>query len=88
MLLNIVRWIISFQSQLRQAQRELEELRVTNGSLGERIEILSAHSSSPGPRSLLHEMECDDATSESELILHSDNSSEQLDGVSCMQGGP
>ncbi|XP_023716725.1 bicaudal D-related protein homolog [Cryptotermes secundus] len=66
--------------QLRQAQRELEELRVTNGSLGERIEVLSAHSSSPGPRSLLHEMECDDASSESELILHSDNSSEQLDG--------
>lgn len=88
MLLNIVRWIISFQFQLRQAQRELEELRVTNGSLGERIEMLSAHSSSPGPRSLLHEMECDDTSSESELILHSDNSSEQLDGVSGMQKGP
>jgi hypothetical protein len=50
--------------------------------------MLSAHSSSPGPRSLLHEMECDDTSSESELILHSDDSSEQLDGVSCMQRAP
>lgn len=69
--------------QLRQAQRELEELRVANGSLGERIEILSAQSSSPGPRSLLHEMECDhgdDASRELERIVHSDSSSEQLDG--------
>lgn len=56
--------------QLRQAQRELEELRVANGSLDERIETLSAQSSSPGPRSLLHEMECDDdddVSRESEL---------------------
>ncbi|KDR07313.1 hypothetical protein L798_03094 [Zootermopsis nevadensis] len=67
--------------QLHQAQREIEELRATNGSLGERIEVLSAHSSSPGPRSLLQEMECDDTSSESELIPHNDSSSEQLDGV-------
>ncbi|KAJ9599610.1 hypothetical protein L9F63_009927 [Diploptera punctata] len=58
--------------QLRQAQREMEELRATNGSLGEKVEMLSAHSNSPGPRSLLHEMECDDTNSESELITHSD----------------
>jgi hypothetical protein len=77
-----MRWIIPLQFQLHQAQREVEELRATNGSLGERIEMLSAHSSSPGPRSLLHEMECDDTSSESELIPHSDSSSEQLDGVS------
>ncbi|GFG35826.1 hypothetical protein Cfor_07246 [Coptotermes formosanus] len=56
--------------QLRQAQRDLEELRVANCSLGERIETLSAQSSSPGPRSLLHEMECDDDESrESELAF-------------------
>ncbi|XP_021940797.1 bicaudal D-related protein homolog [Zootermopsis nevadensis] len=67
--------------QLHQAQREIEELRATNGSLGERIEVLSAHSSSPGPRSLLQEMECDDTSSESELIPHNDSSSEQLDGL-------
>jgi len=69
--------------QLRQAQRELEELRVANGSLGERIETLSAQSSSPGPRSLLREMECDDddVSRASELIVHSDRSSEQLDGI-------
>lgn len=82
-----MRTIISLQFQLRQAQRELEELRVANGTLGERIEILSAQSSSPGPRSLLHEMECDDdddVNSETELIVRSDCSSEQLDGVSCM----
>ena len=79
-----MRQIVSLQFQLRQAQRELEELRTANGSLGERIEMLSAHSASPGPRSLLHEMECDDdISSESELIVHSDNSSEQLDEVSC-----
>jgi len=81
-----VRLIVSLQFQLRQAQRELEELRVVNGSLGERIETLSAQSSSPGPRSLLREMECDDedVSRESELIVHSDRSSEQLDRVSCM----
>jgi hypothetical protein len=81
-----VRLIISLQFQLRQAQRELEELRVANGSLGGRIETLSAQSSSPGPRSLLREMECDDddVSRESELIVHSDSSSEQLNGVSCM----
>lgn len=81
-----MRPIVSLQFQLRQAQRELEELRVANGSLGERIETLSAQSSSPGPRSLLHEMECDDdeVSRESELNVHSDNSSEQLNGVSCM----
>lgn len=69
--------------QLRQAQRELKELRVANGSLGERIGILSAQSSSPGHRSLLHEMECDDGddvSRESERIAHSDSSSEQLNG--------
>ncbi|PSN41505.1 Bicaudal D-related protein [Blattella germanica] len=65
--------------QLRQAHREMEELRSTNGSLGERIEMLSAHSTSPGPRSLLHEMECDDTNSESDLITHSDFSSN--DGI-------
>lgn len=81
-----MRLIVSLQFQLRQAQRELEELRVANGSLGERIETLSAQSSSPGPRSLLREMECDDddVSRASELIVHSDRSSEQLDGVSCM----
>jgi hypothetical protein len=82
-----VRPIVSLQLQLRQAQRELEELRVANGSLGERIETLSTQSSSPGPRSLLHEMECDDdddVSRESELNVHSDSSSEQLNGVSCM----
>ncbi|XP_069684118.1 bicaudal D-related protein homolog [Periplaneta americana] len=67
--------------QLRQAQREVEELRATNGNLGERIEMLSAHSSSPGPRSLLHEMECDDTSSESELIPHSESNMESLDGL-------
>lgn len=68
--------------QLRQGQRELEELRVANCSLDERIETLSAQSSSPGPRSLLHEMECDDDNSrDSELVVHSYNSSEQLDGL-------
>jgi len=82
-----VRPIVSSQFQLRQAQRELKELRVANGSLGERIGILSAQSSSPGHRSLLHEMECDDGddvSRESERIAHSDSSSEQLNGVSCM----
>lgn len=86
-LLNIVRLIVSLQFQLRQAHRELEKLRVVNGSLGERIEILSAQSSSPGPRSLLHEMECDDGddvSRESERIVRSNSSSEQLVGVSCM----
>jgi len=74
--------IVSFQFQLRQAQRELEELRVANASLGERIETLSARSSSPGPRSLLHEMECDDGDDISREIERN-SSSEQLDGVSC-----
>jgi hypothetical protein len=84
MTLNVIRWAISFQFQLRQVQRELEETRVTNSSLGERIEMLSAHSSPPGPRSLLHEMECLDTSSEYELILHNDDTSKQLDGVSCI----
>ena len=78
--------IVSLQFQLRQAQRELEELRVANASLGERIETLSGQSSSPGPRSLLHEMECDDGddiSREIERIVHSNSSSERLDGVSC-----
>jgi hypothetical protein len=77
---------VSLQFQLRQAQRELEELRVANGSLGERIETLSAQSSSPDPRSLLHEMECDDDDDDEtrELLVHRDRSSQQLDGVSCM----
>lgn len=69
--------------QLRQAQRELEELRVVNGSLGERMETLSAQNSSLGPRSLLHEMECDDGNDvsrESERTARSNSSSEQLDG--------
>jgi hypothetical protein len=79
---DIMRWNIYLQFQLRQAQREVDELRAANGSLGERIEMLSAHSSSPGHRSLLHEMECDDTSSESELIPQNDSSSEQLDGVS------
>jgi hypothetical protein len=80
-----VRQILFFKFQLRQGQRELEELRVANCSLDERIETLSAQSSSPGPRSLLHEMECDDDNSrDSELVVHSHNSSEQLDGVSHM----
>ena len=82
-----MRPIISLQFQLRQAQRELEELRVVNGSLGERMETLSAQNSSLGPRSLLHEMECDDGNDvsrESERTARSNSSSEQLDGVSCM----
>lgn len=74
------------QFQLRQAQRENEELRVANGSLGERIDTLSAQSSSPGPRSLLREMECDDDDDDEsrQLIVRGDRSAQQLDGVSCV----